>query len=137
MVQNFNEYKSIICKLNNRPYIIQEYIEANGTDYRLYTVGGKVVACMQRKNTHDFRANCELGGIASPFIPSDEMITVAETAAGALQLDFGGIDLMVDNTGKVFFIEANSSAQILNLQKVTGTNIPAFLFEYIKKQLDF
>lgn len=137
LVHNFEEYQKVVYSFNTRPYIIQEYIEANGTDYRLYTVGGKVVACMQRKNARDFRANCELGGIASPFIPSNEMIVVAEKAASALQLDFGGIDLMVDNTGKVFFIEANSSAQISNLQKATNVNIPAILFEYIKKQLDF
>ena len=137
LVHNSDEYKNVVRSFNNRPYIIQEYIEAAGTDYRLYTIGGKVVACMQRKNDNDFRANCELGGVASAFVPTDEMIRIAETASKELNLDFGGIDLMIDNQKNIYFVEANSSAQVVQLGKTTGVNIPKLLLDYIKKQLDF
>lgn len=137
LAHNFEEYKNIVHSFNNRPYVIQEYIETSGTDYRLYTVGGKVVACMQRKNDNDFRANCELGGIASPFSPTKEMIEIAEKVSEELQLDFGGIDLMSDKENNVYFIEANSSAQAVQLEKTTKVNIPELVLNHIKKQLDF
>ncbi len=137
LIKNDKMYHETLKKIGNKPFLIQEYIEANGTDYRLYTIGGKVVSAMQRKNDHDFRANCELGGVASKITPDSDMIQMAEKASEILQLDFGGIDLMRDKEGKLYFVEANSSAQIVQLQKTTGINIPEQIMHHIKKDLDF
>ncbi len=137
LIQSDEMFRKTLKKIGNTPFVIQEYIEARGTDYRLYTIGGKVVGAMQRKNEHDFRANCELGGIATKYTPSDEMIKIAEKASRYLNLDFGGIDLMQDQNGQIYFIEANSSAQVVHFQKTTGINIPELVFDYIKKDLDF
>lgn len=134
LVKNEQEYVNLIEKIDTKPFIIQEYIETLGTDFRLYTVGKKVVASMKRENKNDFRANCELGGIASNFIPSDEMISLAEKTSEILDLDFGGIDIL-DTPAGPLVIEANSSAMVNNIQKVTGIDIPALLLEHIMKSL--
>ncbi len=134
LVKNEKEYSNILKKIATNPFIIQEYIETLGTDYRLYTVGKKVVASMKRENKNDFRANCELGGVASDFSPTPAMIELAEKTSEILNLDFGGIDILDAPTGPMV-IEANSSAMINNIQKVTGTNIPALLLEHIKRSL--
>ena len=134
LVNSESEYKIVLKKIGTKPFIIQEYIEASGTDYRLYTVGKKVVACMKRENKNDFRANCELGGVASNFSPTSAMTELAEKTSEILDLDFGGIDILDTQAGPLV-IEANSSAMINNIQKVTGINIPALLSEHIKKNI--
>ncbi len=134
LVNNEYEYKNVLEKISTKPFIIQEYIETHGTDYRLYTVGKKVVASMKRENKKDFRANCELGGVATDFKPTSAMIEIAENASEILDLDFGGIDILDTPSGPLV-IEANSSAMVNNIQKVTGIDIPALLLEHIKKSL--
>ena len=134
MVHDDKEFENLIHKLGKKPYIIQEYCKAEGTDYRLYTIGGKVVAAIERKNKKDFRANCELGGIAEKISPTKEMIEIAETSSKKLGLDFGGIDIIKCDNGYKF-IEANSSAMVKNLYNQTGVEIPKLLSEHIKQDL--
>ncbi|MBR4030748.1 MAG: RimK family alpha-L-glutamate ligase [Clostridia bacterium] len=134
LAKNEEMAQKIISSLNGRPFIIQEYIETSGTDYRLYTVGKKVVASMKRENKKDFRANCELGGVATDFKPTSAMIEIAENSSEILDLDFGGIDIL-DTPDGPKLLEVNSSAMVNHIQKVTGTNIPSLLLEHIKKSL--
>lgn len=134
LAHNRTEAEKIVQRIGSKPYIIQEYIETHGTDYRIYTVGGKAVAAMRRRNDRDFRANCEIGGVAEKCELSYEMQSVAEKTAQILKLDFGGIDLMETESG-IVVIEANSSAMTKNIMALTGVNIPALLKEHILKAL--
>ena len=132
LAENQEQFEAIIKKIGTKQCIMQEYIETNGTDYRLYTVNGKVVAAIKRENDKDFRANCELGGVASLYTPENEMVELAEKASELLKLDFGGIDI-IKRRDQYYFIEANSSAMVSNIMNKTKVNIPKLLMEHINK----
>ena len=59
--------------------MIQEYIaESEGRDTRVFVVGGKVVAAMERSaQAEEFRSNVELGGVARVVEVSEEYKRIA------------------------------------------------------------
>lgn len=111
-------------------FIIQEYIECDGTDTRVFVCGGKVVCAMERHNGNDFRSNVELGGTCKKVTPDSDIISLAEETARLLNLDFCGIDIVTSN-GKNYLLEVNSNSMINGLSKVCGINPAEKLGEHI------
>ncbi len=106
-----------------QPFIIQEYIETEGTDIRALVIGDKVVATMKRKAQQDEkRANIHAGGIGEPVQLSREAQTLAVNTARVLQADICGIDILESPLGPLV-IEANISPGLQGLSKVSTINI--------------
>lgn len=119
--------------------LYQEWIhEEVGVDYRLLVIGGKCVAAMQRKNTHDFRSNLAQGGIGSAFTPPPSYKEVAEKAAAILHLDYCGVDLLKGKDDKPILCEVNSNAFMQGIEKATGINVASIyadtILETLKKE---
>jgi RimK family alpha-L-glutamate ligase len=124
-----------ISTLENRPFIIQELIESSiGKDVRINVVGDKAVAAMLRYNENDFRANITNGGKMKRYKPTSMQEELAVTAARALGLDFGGIDILFGENGPVF-CEANSNAHFKNIYDCTGVNVAEHIMEHIKHSI--
>ena len=119
-----------IAKNISGQFIIQEYIECNNTDTRVFVCGGKYVCAMERHNDNDFRSNVELGGTCKKVTPDSDIISLAEETANALNLDFCGIDI-VRSDGKCYLLEVNSNSMINGLSKVCGINPAEKLGEHI------
>ena len=112
--------------------IAQEYISTSfGRDIRVYVVGNQVVAAMERRNDHDFRANITNGGSAHPFTLTKNQEEMALAAARELKLDFAGVDLLFSKDDEPVLCEVNSNAQFIGLFEATGINIPDHIYEYI------
>ena len=122
----------LICEYGNKECIIQEYISySSGRDYRLQMVSDKCVCAMMRSNENDFRANITNGGKMSEYKPTDEDLTLARNVMKCLKLDFAGIDIMHDKSGRTVFLEANSNAHFKNIYDLTGINAAEKMIEYI------
>ena len=124
-----NIAKNIQCQ-----FIIQEYIECNNTDTRVFVCGGKVVCAMERHNDNDFRSNVELGGTCRKVEPDKDIVDLAEKVANELNLDFCGIDI-VKSDNKSYLLEVNSNSMINGLSKVCGINPAEKLGEHILNEI--
>lgn len=77
--------------------VVQPVASEPGRDLRVYVVGGKPAAAMERTSAVDFRSNYSLGGSArfipvSDLRPDERDIVAAVTAA--LPLHYAGVDIM-------------------------------------------
>ena len=126
------EAVKLICEYGNKECIIQEYLSySSGRDYRLQMVSDKCVCAMMRSNKNDFRANITNGGKMSEYKPTDEDLSLARNVMKCLKLDFAGIDIMHDKSGRAVFLEANSNAHFKNIYDLTGINAAEKMIEYI------
>lgn len=116
--------------------IIQEFIETSfGRDLRVFTVGGRVVACMERKsNSDDFKANYSLGGIVNNFPISPEIEWLAVEVTRLLGLDIAGVDLLFDHD-HYKICEVNSSPGFQGIESCCNVNIPKEMYTYLKLRL--
>jgi RimK family alpha-L-glutamate ligase len=103
-------------------YYLQHFIEGSSHDWRVFVINGKAVASMQRHGNH-WLNNVAQGArcIAAPY--DVELEALAEAAAGALAMDYAGVDLMRDAGGVLQVIEVNGIPAWQGLQAACGVDI--------------
>lgn len=116
--------------------ILQEFIsDSYGRDLRVFTIGGRAIACMQRNAVgDDFKANFSAGGSVEEVHLSPEIEWLALETARILGLEISGVDLLFDKD-HFKICEVNSSPGFEGMEKATGMNIPKEVFHYIKIRL--
>ncbi len=134
----FQKYVDLVFAMNNEAsFIIQEMIsESFGRDLRVFTVGGRVVACMERSSADPdgFKANFSQGGKVRAFPVDEEIEWLATTISRLFDLDVAGVDLLFDKTGyKV--CEVNSSPGFRGIESACPVRIPEEIFHYIRVRL--
>ena len=114
--------------------ILQQFIvEGEGRDFRVFVIGGRVVASMMRTAPHgDFRSNIHRGGAGNKVKLSRAYERTAIRAAKALGLEIAGVDLMESKDGPLV-IEVNSSPGFEGIEKATGINVARAMMEHIRK----
>ena len=112
---------------------LQRYVPPPGTggyDWRVLVVGGRAVAAMQRHSDHWIR-NVARGArsVAAPLTPA--LAQISEAAAGALGMDYAGVDLLPDTTAAsgLQVMEVNGVAAWRALQRVAGVDIAAAIVD--------
>ncbi|MBI4454080.1 RimK family alpha-L-glutamate ligase [Candidatus Woesearchaeota archaeon] len=132
---SFASANSILDALTtlNQPFIIQEYIETNGTDIRAFVVGSKVVASMKRKAAkEEKRSNIHAGGSGETIELDSQTKKIAIKTAKSLGCDICGVDILESGLGPLV-IEVNLSPGLQGITKSTKINIAdkiaKFLFE--------
>lgn len=123
MAHDRAELEQLVFAMEERAFLLQEYIEAGRQDKRLYVVNGKVVAAMRRHSEHDFRANIGQGGHGEAYTPTAEEAALAVRCCQHLGLLFGGVDLLTDEHGHTIVCEVNSNAQTVEISRVTGVDV--------------
>ena len=113
--------------------IIQEFIETSfGRDLRVFTIGGRVVGCMERRsNTDDFKSNFSAGGIVERYPITPEIEWLGMEITRILGLDISGIDLLFDKD-HFKICEVNSSPGFEGLESCCNVNIPKEIYKYLK-----
>ena len=117
-------------------FIIQEFIQTSkGRDLRVFIVGSRVIACMERiSKDGNFKANYSRGGEVKSFSVNPEIEWLATESARVLNLDIAGIDLLFD--GENFKVcEANSSPGFKGIESCCDVSIPDAIFDFIKIRL--
>ncbi len=117
----------------NQPFIVQEYVETEGTDIRVLVVGDKVVGAMRRRaQKEEKRSNIHAGGSGEKIELKREIVNLALDTAKALKVDICGVDILEHPLGSKV-IEANISPGLQGLSKVVdvdlGDEIARFLYE--------
>ena len=117
-------------------FIIQEFIHSSrGRDLRVFVVGGRIIACMERiSKDGSFKANFSRGGEVKEYPVNEEIEWLATESSRILGLDITGVDLLFD--GEHFKVcEANSSPGFKGLEKCCPVSIPDIIFDFIQVRL--
>ena len=102
-----------------------------GHDWRVLVVGGRAIAAMRRVSAH-WVHNVAQGARCVPQSLGDPtgraLAALAQAAAGALELDYAGVDLLPTRDGTQV-IEVNGVAAWQGLQRVTSVDIARLIVD--------
>jgi len=113
-------------------FYVQRAVEHGGRDVRVFTVGGRVLAAIERHApAGEWRTNVSTGGLARPFDLPVEWARLALTAAAAIGADYAGVDLLPATDGRVFVLEVNGIPGWQGLQQATGTDVAGAIVEHL------
>lgn len=136
LINNKKELLDFYHSFINQPHLYQEYVDTErGTDYRLITIGHKVVSAMKRHNEYDFRSNIALGGVGTKIELPYEYIDMAEKSSQILGLDYAGIDILKGKDDEPILNEINSNAFFTEIERVSKVNISKLLVEHILRTI--
>ncbi|MBU1702826.1 RimK family alpha-L-glutamate ligase [Patescibacteria group bacterium] len=114
--------------------LIQEYVaEADGSDYRAFVIGNRVVASMKRTaQKGEFRSNLHLGGQATAIELTPDEQKIAIRATRALNLQIAGVDILRSKDGPII-MEVNANPGFLGLMEVTGVDVAGEIVDFAAK----
>ena len=117
----------------NADILVQEFVkESSGHDLRLYVVGDKVVAAMERiAKDGEFRANVALGADVQPVEITKKEEKLAVKAAKALGLDVAGVDMLRSDNGPLV-IEINSCAGLKGIETASGVDVAGAIVDFVE-----
>lgn len=130
--QQFQNLTDLIAQSNtNVHFLFQEYISKSfGRDLRVYVVGNRVIAVMERQSRDgNFKANISLGGEGKAYPTTPEINKIAIAAVKALDLDVAGVDLLFDGD-KFKVCEVNSAAALQRQSEICNINIAREVIMY-------
>ncbi len=121
----------------NKIYYLQKYIDT-GTkeahDWRLFVIGGQVVAAMRRQSS-SWITNVAAGGKCYPAVLDEEFAAIARAAVRAVRMYYGGVDIIRDHDGKLWTTEVNSIPAWRGLQSVSGVTVAERLVAHFLDRL--
>ena len=120
--------------LLKQPFLIQEFIETDGTDLRILVVGTEVIASMKRIAANgEGRANMHAGGNAEKILIDQKTKKVAITASHACGAEICAIDILQSAKGPLV-LEINLSPGLQGITKATKINVAKKIAEYLYKK---
>ncbi len=129
---NLEDIISTIGRIaSNVNVLIQEYIShSRGRDIRVYVLGGKVIAMLERSAADGgYKSNYGRGGTLKKIDRIPEVEELAIRASTALNLECSGVDILYDiDSYKI--CEVNS-APGFSLVTGIGLNPAAILYDYL------
>lgn len=125
---------SVLDTLNTleEDVLLQEFLKQGaGRDYRVFVIGGSIVATMMRTAPKgEFRSNIHRGGEGSLVTLPASYRRSAIRAAQVFNLGIAGVDLMEGPNGPTV-LEVNSSPGFEGIEKATGKNIASVIMKYV------
>jgi RimK family alpha-L-glutamate ligase len=113
-------------------FYVQRAVDHGGRDYRLFVIGGHVLAAIERQAAGgDWRSNVARGAAAVPFDAPAEWRQMAVRAAAAIEADYAGVDLVQARDGQVYVLEVNGIPGWEGLQRATGVDVAGALVEHV------
>lgn len=121
----------------NANIILQEFVATSrGRDLRVFVVGGRAIACMQRSATDGgFKANVARGGATTAVPLTSEIELLALEATRILGLDISGVDLLFDDD-HFKICEVNSAPHFRGLEAAhLDLDVAQEIFRYVQVRL--
>ncbi|MFY3746560.1 ATP-grasp domain-containing protein [Anaeromyxobacter sp. Red801] len=110
---------------------LQAYVPHPGRDLRVFVVGGTTRAAMVRHAPPgEWRTNVGGGGRVEAVDCPVAVRAVAEAAAGALELDYAGVDLVMGDEGATV-IEVNGNPSWQGILEATGLDMAEAIAEHV------
>jgi RimK family alpha-L-glutamate ligase len=114
-------------------FYVQRTIDHGGRDVRVFVVGGRVLAAIERMAPPDeWRTNVARGGAARGCTLPDEWEEVALRAAAVVEADYAGVDLIASRDGRLHVLEVNGIPAWQGLQTATGIDVAAALVAHLE-----
>ena len=114
-----------------QPFLIQEYIETEGSDIRAIVIGDRVVASMKRKAVKgEKRANIHAGGKGEPIILDTLTRKIAINTAKSIGAEICAVDILETIKGPEV-IEANLSPGLQGITSVTKIDVADSIASYL------
>jgi RimK family alpha-L-glutamate ligase len=122
----------------NGVYYLQRFIDSGAGDWhdwRLFVIAGRVRAAMIRRGA-SWISNGAQGARCEAAQPPQLLARLAEDAVRALDIDYAGVDVIVDRAGEPFVIEVNGIPAWKGLQGVTDVNLAqAIVDDFVARRL--
>lgn len=116
------------------PVLVQPLL-GEGLDRRLFLVGERIVAAMERRPAgRDGRGNLVYGAQPSPWQPSRDEQRLALDACRALALDVAAVDLLVHD-GRALVLEVNSAPGLIGIERATGVDVAGAIATLVTQTL--
>jgi tetrahydromethanopterin:alpha-L-glutamate ligase len=110
-------------------YYLQRFVHAAGEgyyDHRVFVINGRAVAAMRRRG-QSWLNNVAQGADCEWIEAGGEMADLAVRATLTLEMDYAGVDIMLDRDGRYTVIEVNSVPAWKGLESVCDVNVAALL----------
>jgi ribosomal protein S6--L-glutamate ligase len=131
LAHDLDELVAIWSGIGRFSLVAQRYIEAGGHDRRLIVLGGRVIAAAERTATPgEWRANVAQGGTMRKIEPDIAERELAIRAAGAIGLEWSGVDLIAGPSGPLV-LEANAIPGLIGISEATGVDVAAEVLRYL------
>jgi len=116
-------------------FYVQRAIDHGGRDYRLFVIGGRVLAAIERRAAGgDWRSNVARGATAVAFEAPPAWQELAARAAAAVGADYAGVDLLQGPDGQVYVLEVNGIPGWRGLQHATGVDVAATIVDVLESR---
>jgi ribosomal protein S6--L-glutamate ligase len=103
-----------------------------GQDYRVIVIGKKVLGVMRRiAQEGEYLTNVSAGGKYEEAEITPELESLALRTADAFQAEYGGADIMYDQSGKPYVLEFNKAAEFRGFEACTGLNVAGEIVKYL------
>jgi RimK family alpha-L-glutamate ligase len=109
-------------------FYLQEFVPHGGRDIRAFVVGGRLVAAMTRRAA-GWKTNVSQGARTEPVVLSGALERLSLQAAGLLEADYAGVDLLQAEDGRTLVIEVNGIPGWRGLQQTTRVDVAAVIAE--------
>lgn len=117
-------------------FYVQRAIDHGGRDVRVFVIGGRVLAAIERRAPEgDWRTNVARGGSATAIALPDEWAQLAIRAAAAIGADYAGVDLIQSSDGAVWVLEVNGIPGWEGLQQATGLDVASAIIEHLESRV--
>jgi RimK family alpha-L-glutamate ligase len=115
-------------------FYVQRAIDHGGRDLRVFVVGGRVLAAIERRAPQgEWRTNVAIGASATAVDVSPEIARVAIAAADAVGADYAGVDVLPARDGAMYVLEVNGIPGWQGLQQATGVDVAASIVEHVER----
>ena len=111
-------------------FYLQRTIEHDGRDVRVFVLGGRVLAAIERR-AQGWRTNIARGAVGRPIALSEEWAGMALRAAAAVGAEYAGVDLLPARDGTMYVLEVNGVPGWEGLQQATGIDVAGALVDHI------
>jgi len=122
------EQKHILGSPSHKALYIQKYINKNGRDIRVTTVGNRVVCAIYRDADH-WITNTARGARASVCKVDKTLEQISLAASQAVGGGVLGIDMFETDDGYIVN-EVNHTPEFKNVQRTTGVNVAKAIIDY-------
>ena len=115
----------------NQLFIMRKYIDYSA-HARLIVLGDKVIDSIEYKRQKgDFRSNTGKEPEVIPAKFSKEIEEAAVAAVRALELDFGGVDILLQENGDFCIAEVNFPCNFARNQMTTGFDVAGSIVDFL------
>lgn len=135
-IDSFSSLASLVDFFNaqNMHAVLRQFIPVK-TSARLIVLGNRVIDSIEyRAPENDFRSNVGQKPNVQVKKFSKATETLAVKATKALGLEFGGVDVLIDNKGHSYVTEVNFPCNFSRCQLLTGVDIAGRMVDHLLKK---